>query len=175
MNEAEPVLAAVIRVSGRLESIEIRDHRDMNDAVGGYLDRVDPVDLHLADPLSPHEGAFEVWINEAGLRDELPLNLPAALSMGLMVHGDVLVTGIHDEQGVLEGLPTVVWHELPRMLRSIKLAKEHAGPGRITDPGSVATGPTSPAEWREHFVRVYPNNPAMVERCVQEAELYKYF
>ena len=121
MSEHEAVLAAVIRVSGRLESIEIRDHRDMDGAVGGYLDRVDPVELYLADPLSPHEGAFEVWINEAGMRDELPLNLPVSLSMGLLVHGDVLVTGVHDEQDRLTGLPTVVWHELPRMLRSIKL------------------------------------------------------
>ena len=124
MSEHEAVLAAVIRVSGRLESIEITDHRDMNGAVGGYLDRVDPMDLHLADPLSPHEGAFEVWINEAGMRDELPLNLPVSLSMGLLVHGDVLVTGVHDEQDRLTGLPTVVWHELPRMLRSIQLEKE---------------------------------------------------
>lgn len=126
MSEHEAVLAAVIRVSGRLESIEIRDHRDMDGAVGGYLDRVDPVELYLADPLSPHEGAFEVWINEAGMRDELPLNLPVSLSMGLLVHGDVLVTGVHDEQDRLTGLPTVVWHELPRMLRSIKLEKERA-------------------------------------------------
>ena len=92
----------------------------MNDAVGGYLDRVDPVDLNLAESLSPHEGSFEVWINEAGLRDELPLNLPTAMSMGLLVHGDVLVTGVHDSSGVLQGLPTVVWHELPRMLQGIE-------------------------------------------------------
>ena len=127
MNETQPVRAAIVRVSGRLESIEIRDHRDMDDAVGGYLDRVHPLDLGLADSLSPHEGNFEVWINEAGMRDELPLNLPVALSMGLLVHGDVLVTGIHDEHGVLLSLPTVVWHELPRMLRSIKLEAEQVG------------------------------------------------
>ena len=126
MSEHEAVLAAVIRVSGRLESIEIRDHRDMDGAVGGYLDRVHPVDLNMGDSLLPHEGDFEVWINEAGMRDELPLNLPVALSMGLLVHGDVLVTGVHDEQDRLSGLPTVVWHELPRMLRSIKRMNETA-------------------------------------------------
>ena len=120
MNKTRPVLAAVIRTSGRLESIEIHDHREMNDAVGGYLDRVDPVELNLAESLSPHEGDFEVWINEAGLRDELPLNLPTALTMGLLVHGDVLVTGIHDSSGDLQPLPVVVWHELPRMLRGIE-------------------------------------------------------
>ena len=116
--QPETTLAAIIHTSGFLESVKIAGLEDMQLAVDGKIGLA-PMDfMRLAEPLSPHEGKFHVYVNTDGANRRLPLNLPVALAMGMLVHGDVLVTGWPDEDdGAVTDLPTEVWHELPRMLR----------------------------------------------------------
>lgn len=126
-NEHTKIQAAVIHTSGYLESIEINSYKDMQAAVNGLFEPYPMQYAKLAEPLAPHAGKFEVYINEEGLVDRLPLNLPAALSMGILVHGNVLVTGPIDDEGVTTTLPTEVWHELPRMLRDPEVSFQIIG------------------------------------------------
>ena len=136
-NEQKTIQAAVIHTSGYLESIVIESLEDMQKAVGGLIEAYPMQYAMLAEPLAPHTGKFEVYINEEGLLDRLPLNLPASLSMGILVHGDVLVTGPIDDEGETTTLPTEVWHELPRMLREPEFSFRVVG---LDEPEEMADG-----------------------------------
>ena len=104
--QPETTLAAIIHTSGFLESVKIAGLEDMQLAVDGKIGLA-PMDfMRLAEPLSPHEGKFHVYVNTDGANRRLPLNLPVALAMGMLVHGDVLVTGWPDEDdGAVTALP----------------------------------------------------------------------
>tara|TARA_Y100001938_G_C8085882_1_gene431996 strand:- start:2424 stop:2882 length:459 start_codon:yes stop_codon:yes gene_type:complete len=139
MNNRE-TRAAIIRTSGLVESVTITSLSDMQEAVGGFIDCVRSDQMRLAEPLAPEEGTFEIYVNDEGLLHRLPMNLPVALSMGVLIHGDVLVTGAADDEGETTDLPSKVYDQLPRMLREPGFSF-HVLPDDDVVPDHVGDGP----------------------------------
>ena len=109
-----------IRTSGKIEKVVITDYSDMGQYVGGYLEAL---------PIDEQKHGLSVFINEEGLINELPINMPASLwlqkngmwaTRGYPIHGDVLVMGATDAEGETPSVPAGTEYTIPHMLQEPK-------------------------------------------------------
>ena len=107
-----------VRASGRIEKVTINDYSDMGQYVGGYLEAL---------PIDEGKHGVSVFINEEGLINELPINMPACLWLSAHkmwpvldspVHGDVLVMGATSVEGETPSIPEDI--DFPRLLKEPK-------------------------------------------------------
>lgn len=97
----------IIRLSGKVDIVDVKDYKDMQKAVDGYIERLPVDDKH----------GVTVYCNEEGRLQEQPINMTACMwllrngmypSMDYPIHGDVLVVGICDDEGNDTDIPEEV-------------------------------------------------------------------
>tara|TARA_R100000808_G_C2136871_1_gene145115 strand:+ start:1130 stop:1528 length:399 start_codon:yes stop_codon:yes gene_type:complete len=102
----------IVRCDGTVDLVTFDTLESMQDAVGGLIEP-----LHIG-PTNPNPAyatglyaeenigtLVDVFINEEGRINKLPLNLPFASVFGILVHGDVIITGPLDKNGAQTDLP----------------------------------------------------------------------
>jgi hypothetical protein len=106
-----------IQTSGKVEDVEINGLEDMQKCVGGLIEALS---------IDEMKHSVSVYINEEGLINELPINMPACLwllrndkwpAFTNPIHGDVLVMGCIDDEGETLSVPENVRKEIPNMLK----------------------------------------------------------
>lgn len=79
---------------GSASHIEFDGLKDMQDVVGGYIECV-----------SEPGDNFDIYVNEEGILQGLPLNVLASMISGRRLLGPVLVTGRVDKDGEITSVP----------------------------------------------------------------------
>lgn len=102
----------IVRCNGTVDLVTFDTLESMQDAVGGLIE---PLNIGPTNPNPAYAkglyaeediGALvDVFINEEGRIDKLPLNLPFASVLGILVHGDVIITGPLHRDGSQMDLP----------------------------------------------------------------------
>ena len=108
----------ILRTNGKVDRVSIESLEDMQSAVGGHIELL---------PTASKKHGFDIYINETGRLEELPINMTACLwllrnniypGLDMPVHGDVLIAGPVGDDGyntsvsddIMETIP-VFWVE----------------------------------------------------------------
>lgn len=93
MTNREPIAGAILRTNGKIDRVQIENFKDMQRAVGGYIELL---------PTENSNHGFDAYIHEEGRITESPINMTACLwllrsniypALDQPIHGDVLIVG----------------------------------------------------------------------------------
>ena len=112
MTSRESHTGIIVRCNGTVALATFDTLDDLQEAVGG---RIEPLHLGKTNPNPAYaEGIYaepdlgqrvDIYINDEGRLNMLPLNLPLASVIGVLVHGDVVITGKVDSEGYNTDIP----------------------------------------------------------------------